>query len=764
MNHGRFFSLDLETSCINDGISVFNYTDIFDELVVERDGQTTPRYPIFVSITSASVKFILHYCVYLIKDNGEFVPKLENSSSGEYTIRHMEEVLIELPLNTVSELPLSSILKRLYTTPFPIDLKTENNYISELIRKRYSNSLDSIGEQYRLKRDRDKNDINYSTLYVWDLYHKDKSGYILDNNKVLRKLILDFFFDMMHSDVFKNSMHYDTVYSKLMSDYFCSAIISKSEFYYQRALVNDILANNQSISKSITIYAENLDKAEAQWLKCIQLPDSDRHFEFKPHWFESRPNSMVINTVSQKLKDTFHCLLSMFKISHQFKIYNFWFASPEEELKRVYYVGQDIIISSSESLYSKISSYHKFNSIISFNINHIRQRRVASSRWMLKRYNFNNAYRLAWFPWSSLLLFSFICVFISKILWSDCIKPIWYAYAVIGIISIAYFYFITLKLDKQTICKGCYNSNCIKRSNILTRRNCIYIIFYPLIVLFNNIHLLYPRLIASIAAAWLTIAFSEDLYKAFFDSLWNKPTVISIIIFILLFVIYEINKIAPTISFIQKLFRATQLIVISLAISLFVGIFVINFTGDKMLVRSGILPEFYRDNVLVRSEIDDNGKPLLELRFDSIAKVPDRWNDSIIMNKYTHSPYKSKEVALTGEQSKIAVYTFANTKYGQEYIDRIRSAYDKDSLSKIDGSTIMMSDTIRGQLLLRHENSILFKDLLPYVEHTQSGRSIATFWGKFFVLRDFLIQFAVVAMFIGIFIQMIFEEKNVTES
>ena len=134
------------------------------------------------------------------------------------------------------------------------------------------------------------------------------------------------------------------------------------------------------------------------------------------------------------------------------------------------------------------------------------------------------------------------------------------------------------------------------------------------------------------------------------------------------------------------------------------------------------------------------------------------------MNKYTHSPYKSKEVALTGEQSKIAVYTFANTKYGQEYIDRIRSAYDKNSLSKIDGSTIMMSDTIRGQLLLRHENSILFKDLLPYVEHTQSGRSIATFWGKFFVLRDFLIQFAVVAMFIGIFIQMIFEEKNVTES
>ena len=33
----------------------------------------------------------------------------------------------------------------------------------------------------------------------------------------------------------------------------------------------------------------------------------------------------------------------------------------------------------------------------------------------------------------------------------------------------------------------------------------------------------------------------------------------------------------------------------------------------------------------------------------------------------------------------------------------------------------------------------------------------------FFILRDFWIQFSFVAMFIGIFIQMIFEEKRITE-
>ena len=45
---------------------------------------------------------------------------------------------------------------------------------------------------------------------------------------------------------------------------------------------------------------------------------------------------------------------------------------------------------------------------------------------------------------------------------------------------------------------------------------------------------------------------------------------------------------------------------------------------------------------------------------------------------------------------------------------------------------------------------------------------IVTIWrmsgdAKFFILRDFLIQFAFVAMFIGIFIQMLFEEKSITE-
>ena len=112
MDCGKFFSLDLTASCIEQGITVFSYTDIFDCMIIDGDGQTTPRYPIFVSIAPDSVKFILQYCIYSQKSR--FVPQLDPTlSQGECKIRHMEEVLIELPLVTSNGLSLASTLKRL---------------------------------------------------------------------------------------------------------------------------------------------------------------------------------------------------------------------------------------------------------------------------------------------------------------------------------------------------------------------------------------------------------------------------------------------------------------------------------------------------------------------------------------------------------------------------------------------------------------------------------------------------------------------------
>ena len=182
MNHGKFFSLDLDASCIDKGISVFNYTDIFDATVTEGKGQTTPRYPIFVQITTASVKFILQYCVYLQQNSQkqEFLPSLETAiDHNSYNIRHMEEVLVELPLNITSGPSLSDTLKELYTTSFPITLGKEKNYILELIKRRYDNENGNENDEYVIRCINDSilTNITYSSLSVWDMYKN--SGYVL---------------------------------------------------------------------------------------------------------------------------------------------------------------------------------------------------------------------------------------------------------------------------------------------------------------------------------------------------------------------------------------------------------------------------------------------------------------------------------------------------------------------------------------------------------------------------------------------------------
>ena len=802
MNHGRFFSLDLEVSRIEEGISVFNYTDIFDDEVIEGKGQTTPRYPIFVSITSSSVKFILQYCVYLqLGGDKKFTNSLDAfGDQRKYKIHHMEEVLVELPISPTSGLSLAAILKRLHTTPFPIDI--ESNYILELVKSRYE---ETTSLQYKFKQDRDKDDINYSSLFVWGLY-KD-GAYLLRSkeekeekysyNKVLRKLVLDFFFDMMHSNVFKNSVHYDTMYSQFMSDYFCSSIIRKSEFYYQRSLVNDRLKDYQ-ITQSpdpITIYAENLDQAEKRWVECIQSSESDRYFDFKPNWFECKEDKGLndwwknLKNVIKTLEITFspryrlESLKKMLSPHYEFKICNSWFASPEEELRRVYYPINNHCISCSSDLYSHTKSALK---MLSADRSRIQYRKTNSAKWALKRYSFIDAYRISFFHGMNTMLIFLLMAIVCHIVWHA--DPIWIFVAPVVIGAIL--------LGKETyynlICKDCGNLNCNNRSLQIKSKYGHGLIFarlwYKILHLLRHLidkveFIIYPRLVASITAAWLTIALSEDLYKAFFDIKWSVVSVIPLLGLIFIFVVYEVHKIVPIISFVKKALRAVELMLIGFVISLLVGTCVINFTGERMLVRSGILPEFYRDNVLVRSDVDSEGNPTLKLNFEKIDTSATPWDYSRVMNFYTRTPTKTQQEVYTTTQdsllSKIAIHTFASTAYEKEYADRIAEVNNKldsltpiynniDSLSKI-ASSIIVSDTTKGMFLLRHENDLLFKDLLEYVEHTNDGHSIASFHrfrneARFFILYDFLIQFAAVAMFIGIFIQMIFEEKNVTES
>lgn len=141
------------------------------------------------------------------------------------------------------------------------------------------------------------------------------------------------------------------------------------------------------------------------------------------------------------------------------------------------------------------------------------------------------------------------------------------------------------------------------------------------------------------------------------------------------------------------------------------------------------------------------------------------------MEKYTLNIENSDSLTDSARINQF-IKAFADTKYESEYIDRIAIA--RDSYMKYDGTEL--SDTTKGKFLLRHENSLMFKDMLQHlkVQNKDNEYPVANYMTiqqnnksdgyRFFILYDFLIQFAVVAMFIGIFIQMIFEEKNITEN
>ena len=58
---GRYFRLDVDTSVVGDGISVFEYHDL--PIYFEEFNGMSPRYPISVVISAEEVKFLIHYCI-----------------------------------------------------------------------------------------------------------------------------------------------------------------------------------------------------------------------------------------------------------------------------------------------------------------------------------------------------------------------------------------------------------------------------------------------------------------------------------------------------------------------------------------------------------------------------------------------------------------------------------------------------------------------------------------------------------------------------
>ena len=798
MNYGRYFRLNQALSKVVDGVAIYDYVDLPAYFGPSEENPMSPKYPISVTITSDTVCFRLHYSAFKLDKSGDsdfpqyaydkddIDKKALNRKQVDIGMAHMEEVILELPFAQVSSSKLSDTIKSIYNSTFPqvIDENTSmgGRFLEQIIRKRFPSSndiqsMESTGKDdtnrieddlYKKLREISDNTASYSSLWLMDLYKGDRIDlYKKDNNNLivgfLRKLLLDFMFDLKHSDLFQNSTNYQKMYSGLMSDFFFSALMHKCEYYYYRKLINDeIRTYNAEVDSEkkngikeriIKLYVEELSKVEKTWSNDVMSPKSELLFGAR------QPAGKILYRMGLSKSD-------------EFRTFPSWFAEPEEEMRRICFPMKE---ESGEVHICNIDTLKEFLGVntnkedgIEYRINAIRiEMREKISRWFLKRYDFDGAvYFHLSKPWNRELLICLlafcICLFVLPCLIQktiDCkaLKNIQYYFPmIIGLVSLGatlvfFHYYNKEKIQNQndsldlSFKKQSYNrikvffvlifaivisindvflgfvflssivlrkelnlmipsiivfamiigslidtsttiSTCFKLFVSLIyitilvnkRRKIITEVSFYLKRVISYLHLFFPRLVASITAAWITLTVGFDLYAAFFDNPVSWPTGIFIGSVVLLFIMYEINRIASSCSVGRKISRSVELLLISYAISLVVGIVVIDFVGARFVDRGGIDEVFEKEyEYSFNSKSDDFGRMEAPLVVSNLPRANELAYNELI-------------------KTKIIKFTFG-------------------------------------------EHDVLY-------------------------MRDFLFMFAFIAMFIGIFLQMIiFEEKQMTE-
>ena len=460
MNSGSFFRLNLETSKVVEGITYFDYIDLPDL----NKGEDIISYPIRLTISSDRVTFFIHYY---------------DCSEEPEKPSHSEEVILDLPFTSEEKDSLSSVIKRTYNIVFPL-----SGYLQTLVNNRY-NTLKKVNKpdvsdyiqfleqrtDYLPFQNSKINKDSYSSLTIWGLLDDKGEHYNLwDKNekitKLLRKLILDFMFDLMHSDVFECSKYYNEMREGLMKDFFFSAIVKKSEYYYYRRLIRNRFDRDQceSISKLQSPNALNkLKRKKRHVAKRIGYIQKVLH--------RKKPNRIILEKLTSK-ENILHCIWTIrFGLKKRLKdikklistlesakflyaekldasetewidvimspmadkhfsfypkwyedqpssgkekgsdVSESWFINPEAEMERIAFPIVD-----KNDRFHYINSTELCDFIGSSDDSSIEKRKTKISKWFYQRYNFADTFRLHLFKgWNwlfvvTLILFSIIAL------------------------------------------------------------------------------------------------------------------------------------------------------------------------------------------------------------------------------------------------------------------------------------------------------------------------------------------------------------------
>ena len=577
-----------------------------------------------------------------------------------------------------------------------------------------------------------------------------------------------------------------------------------------RKKVSDEKTIKRHISK---LYAEELFKAEELWIHNIMNPLAEKFFEHKlidndKNNKSNNTNKINNNANNNKIGFWKEIKEEIKKESQRYSFRNWdsWFASPEEEMRRVCFTMTDndkvkhICNAETIAEYLNDSEEKLDEKLIMKKDNN----NIEISQWFLKRFAYSDtlhfhivkyANKFFFMTTGILLLLLFVFPDIMQIsfwtqncyapilicllyfwfwaVWGaakndeikknlniedDCVlenvrcQMVWKRTKAIGLTIVSFVVILLFLPPLFRLLLGLLHINMDEECPINTALKLgiitiqilsigfvgyyIYKKVYPIHWL-SNMHVFFPRLVASIAAAWLSLAIGNELFGTFFDSIISWSTCIWLSIIVFIFMMYEVNKMLPLESVLNKISRCLDVMVVSYVISLIVGMFIINFTGERFLERSGVLESFYNDYV-------DNGEIFKQVenrryRLITYPSISQSNNCVDTIKGKILIPIKSLRDSVTqnGEiEGELMLVQNDNKKLTDEVL-----------LKKLDSVHIVANSLNNSEFSPQH----------PIVTKWELGNS------NFFILRDFLIQFAFVAMFIGIFIQMLFEEKSITE-
>jgi len=503
MNYGKFFRLNNAKSDLSRGIAVFDYIWLENKQVKE----DLLKFPIYLTILPDSIDFYVHYY---------------NDYLDEDILIHKNQhnTILSLPLSANLDIKdgLTGALVEGWKTIFPIyDTTKKNNYLYDLLKKVIEDEKDN---DYR------KENVTYSILEIFDFKKENIEEMVIEKEtdnkfplkRFIRKLILDFLFDLEHTKVFQSSRYYEHISVKLRENFFFNALANKAKYYYYRKITEEY--TTKSAKDKLFFLKKFYLPAEEQWIKSITSPKADEAFTIrcgnsdekekakseKAEWFDL-PNKEMEN-IRKDNNDTINCYENIIKEDATMK---------DDKMK------------------SKIQKLAK-----------------KISQWQLGKFDFCNAKISEIIVIAGLFsILSFIIIFIFG---SEVVKNI------LPPISNK-----QLKITFISTLVVCFVAMCA-----FIIKNFRYFRFS------RGIHFLLLRLLGSIAAAWITLSFNANIIRTFREyTCLQSEAIFALIfmVFIVFMLIYnEIRKTVPYIKCGMILLRSFLLLLVAFFYSFCFGL------------------------------------------------------------------------------------------------------------------------------------------------------------------------------------------------